>query len=215
MDERKFLDKIRKMQSAGKKIKLTEMKDINKDKENMINEWEDAGLSGLDVLTEDGYDPNFGMKRKIIKEEEIIIDDNPDVQNVDADEQREEENKFKDIVSKLVKFGKIKVHKQNVEWSGHLIREKVDWVFSLDDTVGCYIDTTDFMQLRDESLEVLKKLRGYYDVWSDEWSGRLTGTPMDDEEEDVDMGEVGDEANFGDEGGNDFGGEEGGTEFNF
>lgn len=207
MDERKFLDKIRKMQSEGKQIKLTEMKDINKD---------EPGISGLEILTENGYDPNFGIRRKTIKEEEIVIDDNPDVQTIDADEQRDEENKFKDIVSKLVKFGKIKVHKQNVEWSGHLIREKVDWVFSLDDTVGCYIDTTDFMQLRDEVLEVMKKLRGYYDVWADEWGGRLTGTPEGDETEDVDMGEVGDEAEFGDQGGEDFGGTESeGGEFNF
>jgi hypothetical protein len=82
-----------------------------------------------------------------------------------------------------VKFEKIKVHQQNVEWSGHLIREKIDWVFSLDDTVGCYIKTDDFLQLKDESLEVLKKLRGYYDVWSDEWAGRLTGASDEGGEE--------------------------------
>lgn len=128
--------------------------------------------------------------------------DESDIQNLDPDEQREEENKFKDIVSKLVKFNKIKVHQQNVEWSGQLVREKIDWVYSLDDTVGCYIDTTEFIQLHDDVLEVLKKLRGYYDVWSDEWSSRLTGTPTEDEgdEMDVDFGtEEGGEAPEGGE----------------
>ena len=110
------------------------------------------------------------------------MDAKTDVQYLDPDEQRDEENSFKDTVSKLVKFTKMKIYKQNVEWSGHLIREKIDWVFSLDDTVGCYIKTDDFLQLKDESLEVLKKLRGYYDVWSDEWAGRLTGASEEGEE---------------------------------
>ena len=53
----------------------------------------------------------------------------------------------------------------------------------MDDTVGCYIYTTELIQLRDEVLEVLKKLRGYYDVWAEEWSSRLTGTPTEDNDE--------------------------------
>lgn len=153
MDDRKFLQKIRKIQESGKKISLTET-----------------------VV--------YGNK-KLLKEDEI--------QTLQADEQREEENKFKDIVSKLVKFNPIKVHKENVEWSGHLIREKIDWYFSLDDTVGCYIDTTDLIQLRDETLEVLKKLRGYYDVWSDEWGGRLTGSESKEGDMGTEGGEMGTE----------------------
>lgn len=193
MDERKFLNKIRKMQKEGRQIGLTEMKDIYQNKET-INEWEEARNS-----------------KTLINEENIIDLDvqNPDVQNLEPDEQREEENSFKDTVTKLVKFNKIKVHKENVEWSGTLVREKIDWVFSLDDRIGCYFDTTEFVQLRDETLETLKKLRGYYDVWAEEWGGRLTGTPTEEDEEmgDVDMGEMGPEG--GEEGGFDFGGEGG------
>ena len=114
-----------------------------------------------------------------------------DIQTIESDEQREEENKFKDIVSKLVKFEPIKVHKENVEWSGHLIREKIDWYFSLDDTIGCYIDTTELIQLRDETLEVMKKLRGYYDVWSEDWGDRLTGSNSNDENSSESDGDFG------------------------
>ena len=102
MDERKFLEKIRNLQKSGQKISLTEL-DINK---------------------------KTILKKSILNEEDIQGLD-PDVQSLDPDEQREEENKFKDIVSKLVKFEKIKVHAENVEWSGHLIRERIDWVFFL------------------------------------------------------------------------------------
>ena len=192
MDERKFLDKIRKLKDSGTKIGLTEMKDINKSVENLINEWEDNGISEVTSL---------------IKEETIDLDAKTDVQYLDPDEQRDEENSFKDTVSKLVKFTKMKVYKQNVEWSGTLVRENIDWVFSLDDSIGCYIDTTEFIQLKDETLETLKKLRGYYEVWSDEWSGRLTGTPTEDEEM-TDEFDTGDE-----EGGFDTGDEEGGFDF--
>jgi len=123
---------------------------------------------------------------KLIKESRILKEE--EIQTIEPDEQREEENKFKDIVSKLVKFEPIKVHTENVEWSGHLIREKIDWYFSLDDTIGCYIDTTELIQLRDETLEVLKKLRGYYDVWADDWSNRLTGAPTEETETGTDTG---------------------------
>ncbi len=57
--------------------------------------------------------------------------------------------------------------------------------------------------MRDEVLEVLKKLRGYYDVWADEWSSRLTGGAPS--EEDVEEG-----GEFGTEEGGEFGAEEGG-----
>lgn len=192
MDERKFLDKIRKMKENGRQIGLTEMKDIEKNKET-INEWEETRKN-----------------RKPINEVQNIIDlddSNPDVQNLEPDEQREEENTFKETVTKLVKFNKIKVHRENVEWSGTLVREKIDWVYSLDDSIGCYFDTTEFLQLRDETIETLKKLRGYYDVWSEEWGGRLTGTPSEDDEGEMDMGDMdmGPESEEGPEGGFDFG----------
>lgn len=163
MDDRKFLDKIRNLQKNGKKIGLTEISDIN----NLP--------SSKKLLFEEEGDIDFD-NQKIAD-----VNSSNDVQTLEPDEQKEEENKFKDIVSKLVKFDPIKVHSENVEWSGHLIREKIDWTFSLDDVAGCYIHTTDLIQLRDETLEVLKKLRGYYDVWSDEWSGRLVGSSETEE----------------------------------
>jgi hypothetical protein len=168
MDDREFLKKIRRIQEGTDKISLT---DIPVGNSNLITENKNKSII------------------KLIKEEN-------EIQTIEADEQRDEENKFKDVVSKLVKFDPIKVHRENVEWSGHLIREKIDWYFSLDDTIGCYVDTTELIQLRDETLEVLKKLRGYYDVWSDEWSNRLTGGSAE-------------ETNTEEEGGG-FGSEEGG-----
>jgi hypothetical protein len=176
MDEREFLRKIRLLQESDEKIGLT-----------------DFPVKGVD-----------SQKSSVLLEQGDMMAMDDSIQTVEPDEQKEEENKFKDFVSKLVKFNPIKVHPENVEWSGHLIREKIDWNFSLDDTIGCYIHTTELIQLRDETLEVLKKLRGYYDVWSDEWSSRLTGASKEEaeqSEEEVDF-------DFGDEPAPDMGGTE-------
>ena len=125
---------------------------------------------------------SFTDGKKIISEQKIRLLKEEDFQEITPEEQREEENKFKETVSKLVKFEKMKVYKQNVEWSGELVREKIKWVFSLNENNGCYvsIESQDMLQLTMEVIETLKKLKGYYDVWSDEWSARLTGSPTED-----------------------------------
>lgn len=164
-DVRDLLGKIRKLQENNQQIGSLQSDDIKK------------------LLEEQR---NIKVKLNLFEEEEVEmeVEGDQESQEVTSDEQREEENKFKDTVSKLVKFDKIKVYRQNVEWSGELVREKVKWVYSLNENNGCYIsvESEDMLQLTPEVIELLKKLRGYYDVWSDEWSSRLTGTPTSDGE---------------------------------
>jgi len=154
-DIRNLLGKIRNLQKENHQIEITGTKEVKNFLENRKRE----------KLIENR---NF---KKILLEEENF-------QELTADEQREEENKFKEVVSKLVKFEKLKVYKQNVEWGGELVREKIRWVFSLNENNGCYIsiETEDMLQLTDSVIETLKKLKGYYDVWSDDWGSRLTGS---------------------------------------
>ena len=163
-DVRDLLNKVRKLQEGNTPISTLQSDDIKK-------------------LLQEQKKPR-GMW-EILREEEVEIETTTEeAQEVTSDEQREEENKFKDTVSKLVKFDKIKVYRQNVEWSGVLVRESVKWVYSLNENNGCYItiDNEDMLQLTNEVIETFKKIRGYYDVWSDEWSARLTGTPTEDGE---------------------------------
>ncbi len=86
----------------------------------------------------------------------LLKEENSDIQNVTPDEQREEESNFKGTVSKLVKFTPIKVYKQNVEWSGELIREKIKWVFSLNENNGCYIsiESEDMTAVDDTEINI-------------------------------------------------------------
>ena len=160
MDERKFLNKIRKLQESGKSISLTEMENTKLWKQSRIlNESLQDDL--VDVEDEEGQD-------------------------ISSDEQKDEENAFKDTVTQLIQFEKIKVYKQNVTWSGKLVREKINWVYTLADSIGCYIstDNDDVLQLTDDNLKLIQKIRAYYDTWQEEWSSRLTGgSPSTGEEE--------------------------------
>ncbi len=172
MDSRKFLDKIRKMQESGKSISLTEMKDVepkNDDKQRLMERYLKPGY----IIENETTDQTF------------FKEDEEEGQDISPDEQREEENAFKDKVSQLVEFEKIKVFTKTVTWSGKLVREGINWVYTLDDKVGCFIgtDEDDTLQLTDDMLTVIKDIRAYYDIWSDEWSGRLTGGPSSGGEE--------------------------------
>lgn len=128
---------------------------------------------------------NNNTNKKIIlektQEELDLISSDSENENVDdeftvitSDEQLEEERSFQQTVDKLCKFNKIKVFKDNVTWSGYLIREDIEWVFTLDENNGCFFKTNKFIKLEDQNLKVLQKLKAYYLIWSDNWSGRLT-----------------------------------------
>ena len=136
------------------------------------------------------------MTDTILKEEEG--------RELTPEEQKREEEDFRKAVSDRVKFGKIKIYESGglpkVEWMGELIRERMEWVFSLDDTVGCYV-SADLLQLRDETLKTLEKLRAYYDGWAKKWSEE-TSTEFEEMEEtgeeETAFDEMGVEGEFGD-----------------
>jgi hypothetical protein len=163
MNERDFLNKIRNMKESGQSIKLTEMSDITPKESNKKQLLESYLKPGF--IIEDSY-PVDGE-----------LGDEEQGQDISPDEQRDEENSFKGKVTQLVEFEKIKVFTKTVTWSGKLVREGITWTYTLDDKVGCFIGTEedDTLQLTDDMLEVIKNVRAYYDIWSEEWSSRLTG----------------------------------------
>ena len=93
---------------------------------------------------------------------------------IDDAELKEEEDKFRQTVHNRVKFNKFKLYpsSQNVEWGGEFTDNRIEWNYSLDDSRGVYI-TTELLQLDDDTLEVIKKLVGYYKAWSDDWATRI------------------------------------------
>jgi hypothetical protein len=110
---------------------------------------------------------NLRNKKKLNeKEEEILF--------LSDNERKSEEEKFKSAVGSQVQFQDFKIYKSgNVEFRGKLMTEGIDWTFSLDDTEGCYIFSQTFLQLRDETLDLLNKLKGYYMVWRKDWVNKV------------------------------------------
>ena len=123
------------------------------------------------------YEPNI---KKIIKEE---FDERIQLKEQDL---REEEKKFRDTVSPRVEFKKFFIYPKasNVEWAGKFTGSELEWVYSLDSANGVYI-SGDLVRLDDTTMDILKKLVGYYATWSNEWANKLAedyGFKGDDQE---------------------------------
>tara|TARA_R110002020_G_scaffold157110_5_gene339521 strand:- start:1760 stop:2278 length:519 start_codon:yes stop_codon:yes gene_type:complete len=128
------------------------------------------------------------LKRSRERNQELLKEE--EGRELTPQEQKTEEDNFRKAVSDRVKFGKIRIYDSGglpkVEWMGELIRERMEFVFSLDDTVGCYI-SADLLQLRDETLKTIEKLRAYYDGWAKKWSEETSAEFEDMEEYDEEV----------------------------
>lgn len=90
---------------------------------------------------------------------------------VSGQEVKDEESKFMDTVTPRVTFESFKVYPDasNVTFNGKFDNE-IEWQMSKVD--GLFVNAAN-IELDDEVLELLKKLNGYYQNWSDEWSKKL------------------------------------------
>lgn len=104
--------------------------------------------------------------KKALREETI-----PQLQPQEMDD---EKNKFTQAVASTVEFGNFMRYSDNIEWNGELIKEKIKWVYSLDDVNGCYI-TCEQLQLSDDAVQTIQKLKAYYDTWSEYWGTQISG----------------------------------------
>ncbi len=105
-------------------------------------------------------------------QKKVIVEGNQIV--LDGDTLKEEEKKFRSIISPRVEFNKLVIYPDasNVEWSGKFTDTNVEWVYSLDDSTGVYI-SGDLVRLNDSMMAILKLLVGYYTTWSTEWANKV------------------------------------------
>lgn len=98
----------------------------------------------------------------------------PDRIELDQNGRKDEEKKFRDVISPRVKFNKFIIYPKsgNVEWSGEFQDSRIQWFYSLDDTRGVYI-SGELLRLDDSTLETIKKLVGFYENWADEWANKI------------------------------------------
>jgi hypothetical protein len=80
---------------------------------------------------------------------------------------------FINNVTDLVEFKILNISSGNIEWVGELTQENIEWVYSLDDQSGCYI-SANMLQLTDETVELITKLKQNYKEWVSTWGGILS-----------------------------------------
>jgi hypothetical protein len=76
-------------------------------------------------------------------------------------------NEFTEDVSDLADFNPLKVYTNDVEWSGKLLEEDINFYFSLKD--GVYVEGT-MMKVDDEFIELMSKLKIYFVKFKSKWS---------------------------------------------
>ncbi len=91
-------------------------------------------------------------------------------------------DEFVEDVSDLVDFNELNVYPNNVEWSGKVIDYDLEFVFSIGETNGVYINGK-MMKVSDDFLDFITKLKQYYDKFKSKWAKVLASrkkTPTND-----------------------------------
>ena len=164
---------------------------------NLIREGKNTDESKLIKEQEETLEPTDEMMPDDFETapvEDEVDEDAGEDRDLDDAELKEEEDKFRQTVHNRVKFNNFKLYptSQNVEWSVEFTDNRIEWNYSLDDSRGVYI-TNELLQLDDDTLEVIKKLVGYYKAWSDDWATRIAeeyNNKVRDEENTEDDGET-------------------------
>jgi hypothetical protein len=78
-------------------------------------------------------------------------------------------DEFVNEVSDMSEFNKLNLYSNNVEWSGKIIDMDVDFFMSIGEKNGVYINSK-MIKVDDELVEVLNKLRTYYEKFKSKWA---------------------------------------------
>ena len=82
---------------------------------------------------------------------------------------QESMDEFKQDVTEIVDFNKLNLYPTNVEWSGKITELDLDFFFSIGENNGVYINGT-MMQVDEEFLKMMNKLKSYYEKFKTKWS---------------------------------------------
>jgi hypothetical protein len=80
-------------------------------------------------------------------------------------------DEFVEEVSDLVDFNTLNVYANNVEWSGKLIDEDLDFIFTIGEDSGIYINGQ-MIKVDPDFMETINKLQKYYQKFKSKW-GRV------------------------------------------
>ena len=122
----------------------------------------------------------FKAMREMVKDKnKSVLNENTNQSNDEEEltsaELSEEQASFRDTVSPRVDFTGFKVYPntKNVIFSGKFTNMGgLEWQFTLEDADGLYI-SGDNVPMTDGAIDTIKKLKGYYENWADDWAQKL------------------------------------------
>jgi hypothetical protein len=80
-------------------------------------------------------------------------------------------DEFVEEVSDLADFNTLNVYPNNVEWSGKLIDEDINFIFTIGEDSGVYINGQ-MIKLDPDFMTTINKLQQYYQKFKSKW-GRV------------------------------------------
>jgi len=78
-------------------------------------------------------------------------------------------DEFVQEVSELVDFFPLNVYTNNVEWSGKVIDQDLEFFYSIGENSGVYING-DMIKLDEDFMDFVQKLSSYYNKFKAKWS---------------------------------------------
>lgn len=94
-------------------------------------------------------------------------------------------DEFVTDVSDFADFNELNVYPNNVEWSGKLIEEDIDFLFRIGESSGLYING-DMIKVDEDFLDLINKLQAFYQKFKSKWgkvlASRKKTTSVNDEE---------------------------------
>ena len=77
-------------------------------------------------------------------------------------------DEFVEEVSDLVDFNVLNVYENNVEWSGKVIDEDLEFIFTIGEDSGIYINGQ-MVKVDQEFLDMINKLQQFYQKFKSKW----------------------------------------------
>lgn len=90
---------------------------------------------------------------------------------------QEEQNAFQETmddfveqVSDMAEYHPLNIYKNNVEWSGDLLKFDVRFYYSIAEVDGTYIGNANMIKVDPEFLELLQKLKNFFKMFETKWA---------------------------------------------
>jgi len=78
-------------------------------------------------------------------------------------------DEFRAEVAELVEFEKMNVYEENVEWSGKILELDLNFLYTINEPNGIYLETN-MVKVNEDYLKVVNKLQTYYEKFKTKWS---------------------------------------------